>query len=761
MIKQLLVILSICLSLQAGFGREVTKVYLFPEPVIERSGDYEIVWLDGCRLLGETGRATLPFHPVELLLPPGEVAVSIDFIFEDETILPGQHFLLPRQSPRPISEGPFDEWIIDKTFYTTSSSYPSGEPEGVSTHFMNGYGIALSAFTPLRYIPSSGQVSYYRKVTVKINTAADPEAGERSLLYHPSGRNTGKVQSIVQNPELIKFYPLSSSGRTDDYEYLILTRNQYLPEFDTLISFYKFRGIRARAVAVEYIDTLMTGLDRQERLRNYIIDEYQDHNIGYVLIGGDTNIVTYRGFYCTVFSGGSYMTDYGIPSDLYYSALDGSWNTDGDGNWGEPDEDDLYPEVAVGRLTFSDTAELHNMLHKTFSYQANPVLGELTHPLLAGEHLWSSPETWGSDYMRLLVGLKSNNGYTTQGIPPTQPIDSLYDEYGTWTKTDMMNKINSGKPWVHHCGHANYTTVMKMYNGDITNANFSGANGTVHNYTIVYTHGCNCGGYDKSDCIAERMVGIDNFAVAFLGNSRYGWFVEGTTDGPSEHLHREFMDALYRDSLYRAGDALLKSKAETAPFVEVSGEYEPGATRWCFYDNYLLGDPLLAMWTEEPHAVYTNYTPLIPAGADSVVIQLSGPGNRYEGFTCSLIQNDTLFGAAYSDSTGTAVICPEDFLNYGDATLIISGYNILPHSYPIEVGDCWLGNSTDWNDYHNWQSGIVPGINSCVIIPADPVGGNFPTTNSGASRQCKTMLLEPGVNFQLKSGEIFTILGSQ
>jgi len=117
-----------------------------------------------------------------------------------------------------------------------------------------------------------------------------------------------------------------------------------------------------------------------------------------------------------------------------------------------------------------------------------------------------------------------------------------------------MNHINAGRPWLHHVGHSNYIYVMKMDISDITNSNFSQANGINHNYTIVYTHGCMCGGFDQTDCIAEKMVGIDNFAVAFIGNSRYGWFNEGTTDGPSQHLHREFVDALYRGSIYHILD---------------------------------------------------------------------------------------------------------------------------------------------------------------------------------------------------------------
>jgi len=90
-------------------------------------------------------------------------------------------------------------------------------------------------------------------------------------------------------------------------------------------------------------------------MMSIFIQEYEDRGISYVLIGGDKEVVPYRGFYCYVQSGSGY-SDPGIPADLYYSALDGTWNDDGDTLWGEPGEDDLYPEVAVGRLTFSSKA---------------------------------------------------------------------------------------------------------------------------------------------------------------------------------------------------------------------------------------------------------------------------------------------------------------------------------------------------------------------------------------------------------------------
>jgi hypothetical protein len=755
-IKNIIALVSLCFVSFAAIAGSVTKVFEIGNPGVTLSGKYTVISFDGSRLLGETGKATLPFFPVKLLLPPGEIASSISIEFENPITIQGRHELLPRQSTMPISEGESGEWLIDNAFYKSVEEYPSRLNYKVETQFYNGSGIALSAFTPVRYIPASGIVSYYQRVRVTITTGPDPAGNEHLANFFPSREKAANLESMVQNPEKIPSYYSGRESRTNSYDYLIITTSPFTSEFDTLAAFYKPRGILTKITSTSYISSNYVGADLQEKIRKFIKNEYQVHGIGYVLIGGDAEIVPYRGFYCYVESGGGY-TEYGIPSDLYYSALDGNWNTDGDNKWAEPDEDDLYPEVAIGRMTFSDTAELHNMLHKTMLYQADPVEGELTRSLLAGEYLYSPPPTWGSDYLRLLVGYRTDNGYTTHGIPSAHPRDSLYDQYGTWTKDTLRAHINSGCPWLHHVGHANYTYSMKFYNSDITNANFAGANGVNHNYTIVYTHGCNCGGFDDNDCIAERMVGIDNFAVAFIGNSRYGWFNQGTTDGPSEHLHREFLDALYYDSLDHIGMAHLKSKSETAPFVEVTGEFEPGATRWCFYDNYVLGDPMMAMWTEEPFVPQVSYSSYIPIGADSLVVNVSNQQGGCKGFTCSIYYNDSLYSTATSNASGRAVIMTGDGLDEGNLSLVVCGSNSLPQYLPLHVSDYWLGYSTDWNKGPNWFTGSVPDSSTFVIIPAAPAGQYFPLTNSGNARQCAGIKVEPGAHFIIRSGETFSI----
>ncbi len=323
-----------------------------------------------------------------------------------------------------------------------------------------------------------------------------------------------------------------------------------------------------------------------------------------------------------------------------------------DNSWGEIGEDDLLPEIAVARFSFSNISELNNMINKTVSYQNNPVLGEFNDALMAGEWLYSNPDTYGSDYLELLIGFHDDNGYDTWGIPETYNFEKLYEINQSWGANDLITAINSGKQFVHHVGHANSTYVAYMSNSDITNSNFYGANGVDHNYTIMQSHGCICGAFDDSDCIMEKMVSIENFAVAVVGNSRYGWFNEGQTEGPAQHLHREMVDALYHEKMNHIGQAFVESKIQTAPWVTAPGQWEEGALRWNFYDINILGDPTLSIWTAEPIDIEVDHLGIYFMGVDTYEATVTSNGVPMENFNCAIMFNGELYGAGKTDENG-------------------------------------------------------------------------------------------------------------
>jgi hypothetical protein len=596
----LVTVYLIALSVSAG---TVEKTFTFNNYTIKNQGLYTTISFDQTLLSGKQGEPVLPYQSVSLILPPGEVALSMEVTGENETSIPGVFSILPQQQIRPISSGSSGEFIKNETIYRSGTSYPVTPQGTLITQYLNGYAFALSTFTPLRYVPSTGTVSYFRQVHIKITTRPEGNASGSLRNLISSVNTDNRVKAFAQNPEALSLYSKDKLKKSN-YQMMIITPSAFQNGFNDLISFYSSIGLEAHVFTTEGIYSQASGIDNQEKIRNTILSEYQNNGVEYVLLGGGTNFVPARGFYCYVESGTGYW-DEGIPADLYYSGMDGNYDANMNQQYGEvDDEPDMLPDVAVGRFPFSNAKELAAMVHKTVFYQAHPVLGEMKKPLMAGEFLWNDPQTWGGDYIDLLIDDHKDNGYFTHGIPSgSYNLDKLYDTpVYAWDSTTIFEKINEGTSFIHHLGHASTTYMLRMNTNQVDNAHFASVNGVTHNYTILYTQGCYCGAFDQAGCIAVKSVTIDNFLVAGIFNSRYGWFDQGTTEGPSEHLQREFVSALFTDTLpeKHIGTTHLISKIKTAPWVTVPGEFEPGAQRWCHYCCNLLGDPALSIWTDEP-----------------------------------------------------------------------------------------------------------------------------------------------------------------
>lgn len=682
---------SLLLTILLGFynlskAGVLEYTYSFQNPVVKAVGEYQILNFENTTVMGNTGEPGLPYQEIVLLLPPGEELEKFEIDRFGKTEIQGFFKLYPVQQVRPVSFGESGKFECKQEIYNQNALYPSKFYAKPETNFFRGHGIVTGAITPVEYMPASGVLYYYNKIKVKIYTK---QVNNKALVLQmvKTDANTQNVlKQTVHNYDVALQYS-GMQNKNDKYDILVVTSQSLKPAFASLLQEYMRRGYAAKLFTTDEIGQMATGADVQDKIRNFIRDQYINCNIKHVVLGGDNELVPARGFYCQVQSS-SLMEDSNIPADLYYSALDGNWNTDGDNKWAEPEEDDLFPDVSVGRIPASDATDLASMIHKTLSYQNTPVENELDKVLLVGEKLWDNPVTWGGQYLDLLIGRHTDNGYTTTGIPASDPIEKLYDRDlpSEWTASTLRQKMNSGKSFVHHVGHSNYNYVMRMYNSDITNQNFSGLNGTTHNYTLIYTHGCICGAFDENDCIAEEMLKINNLAVGFIGNSRYGWFNEGQTEGPSPHLHREFINALYTMKENHIGAAHMISKIKSAPWIEADGQWEPGAIRWVFYDCNVLGDPSLQIWTKAPLNITVSYPEVVHLGDTVINISISGEGlsltNCYAAFTEAGAQ----VGIAYSDTLGNIrLVLNKPISQLGTATLTIGGYNSYASNYEINV----------------------------------------------------------------------------
>jgi hypothetical protein len=619
----ILLILSYGSLLHSG---TVEKTFYFGKYNIESSGAYKILNFNNTMLHGIPGEPLLPWQDVVMMLPPGECALSIDIIREGEFTVPGSFLLRPAQPVQPVASDRPADFMMNQRVYSLDKDYPENASGHLLTQYLAGYSFALSSFTPVQYNPAKRKLTCFSKVTVRITTGPGSASVAAMKNLAPEGAMKGIAQSFAMNPGMDKLYPRVLAP-SETYDYLIISPVVFKTEFQSFIGMQAGMGISARVVCTDSISATTAGYDMPEKIRNFIIAQRQGHNIQYVLLAGNPPLVPCRGFYCYVNSGGTPYTDSNIPADLYYSGLDGTFDANGNHVYGElTDNPDLLPDIAVARFTVNDTAELRNMIGKSISYQTNPVLGEFSKPLLAGEYLYPDPVTYGSDYMELLINDRNDNGYFTHGIPTaTNNIQKLYDTPSySWGASTLLTTLNQGNSFIHHLGHANTGYMMRLYTSSITNANFASVNGITHNFQLLYTQGCYDGAFDAvGGCIAAKAVSIDNFLVAGIFNSRYGWFNQGTTDGPSQHLEREFVSAVYNDTLAERhlGTAHMISKIKTAPWISLPGEFEPGAQLWCHYCCNVFGDPALLVRTGEP----TSFSNIIWTG--NIDSDWNKPGN--------------------------------------------------------------------------------------------------------------------------------------
>lgn len=675
------------LVLPVVYGGVYEYEYYFSKPRIQEQNGHMIIRLPGCMQTGVTGEPQLPAFPLMILLPPGETLESLEVIKEKSTRYPLMLPVMPKQPDRPLSMR-----LPDRTFFKDKEVYEKEEyavKETISAvHRFRGSNVLLGNIRPLRYYPRSGMVDLAEQIRLRVHTKTD-------TTVFPENKDINMLEAFIQNPGQLNSYYHESAGGPE--QMLIITSNTFAPAFDTLQNFYKKYGIESELISTEDIALSdIHGRDLQERMRNTIREHYLEKGLDYVLLGGNSNIVPHRGLSCKVNSGGTRIYSDNIPADLYYAALDGTWDDNRNNVFGEYndssgyDEADLLPELAVGRMPAANIEELQNLIAKSMRYQKEPVVNNMDKHVFFGEFLYNDPESWGSDYLELIVGERNDNGYTTQGIPEQIQISKWYDKDSTdmWNRETVKRELADGRAFLHHNGHANTNYLMKFMTHEVHDSDFVTVNGVDNAHPVIYTHGCNCGGFDYTNCIGSRMVNSPVLAAGGVFNSRYGWFNEGTTEGPSVHLHREFMNALYGMEYFPFGRVHQISKIATAPWVTAEGQFEQNALRWTYYTNNVLGDPAMQIYSDKPHSVNVQYD---LSAIEENILQASVSRETTSlpavnaGISVMNAENE-LIGYAKSNTEGHVEIPLLSRVNNGDSLFcFLRGGNIIPADTLLQV----------------------------------------------------------------------------
>lgn len=697
----------------AGAG-VITQHYVFPTPEVTPVGEYHRVTMEGAWSFGERGKPVLPMFPARILLPPGEVVSDVRIVLGEKVEL-GTGFLVEPGQPRyPLSfDGPVETLKPD---YGDRDVYPGRLRDEPRVGTFRGHSIATFALHPVEFEPADGRLSYYVSMDVEVTTKPDGTAIPVSTEMLRSDTGTRRLLSdMVDNPSVAGRYiqfehiPSLLLKKSDAYRYLIITTEAWDEYLDEFVDFQTRRGNKAGVFLKSWITSHYLGTDDADRIRRFIQDAYRTWDVDYVLLVGDTRDpdgIPHRGFFSVVYG---VAADFDIPADLYYAALDGTWNNDGDNRWGEPAEADLYPEVAVGRVCVNDRWDIEAFVQKAIRYQETPVVADCDEVLMVGEYLW--PATYGGTYKDEIRFGSSAHGYTTAGFPDRMNVRTLYEKEGDWTSGTLISYMENGTNIVNHLGHCNVHYVMKMNPLDIS---LFDNEGDEHLLNFAYSQGCYGGSFDNrttegfytSDCFVEEFIVDDGGAAAMIANSRYGWGEIGGTNGSSQYFDREFFDAMFGEGIYAIGEANNDSK------VDVIWAIDYAENRWCYYQLNLFGDPAMQLWTAEPAQLVVQYPALIITGEEFVdVVVTDASGTPVDGARVTLstsdcsvydtrLTDDAGHGTVRSDCEATGSlhlkVTAHDFLDYdaeigvihaADAYLVIEGVTVIDDGTAGSLGN--------------------------------------------------------------------------
>jgi hypothetical protein len=351
----------------------------------------------------------MPMRGAAILLPAGKQAVKVDIV-ADKRLTLGTYKVQPAPAQVPISyQGPVSPARPKAEVYAQTTPYPGRLSSETRLQWKSGCAILLTSLFPVQYIPATGEVSYYPNLTLVVKLSA---VGAPASPYRPSAIDLRLIRLMVDNPDTADSYveqpPARGASRLlgGTYNHVIITSGALSGSFQPLVNWRCATGLTSTVVTMENIRAAYQGRDDAEKVRAFISDARQNNGTAYVLLGGDADgkalggesgppVVPARGLWAA----GDDESPPNIPADLYYACLDGSYDSDGDGAYGEPHdgedggEVDLLAEVFVGRAPVDSAAEAARFVAKTVAYEStslgNPYLAKAW---MIGEQLTGSDD---------------------------------------------------------------------------------------------------------------------------------------------------------------------------------------------------------------------------------------------------------------------------------------------------------------------------------------------------------------------------------
>jgi len=575
---------------------------------IKKAGEFDRIFLYNGSGLERPGAPETPIMVFSFSLPVGQRIAEIRILESIYQTIPGTFNLYPEQKSISLSEAPsFTE--PDPEIYGSEAGYPEAPIGNHHSGNLRGYAIGQLSLCPFHYYPRTGQLKILKKLRIDVRTIHRPggiipmRQTELSRRVFENLANCALIDPaappsvrIEENREDLAPTTLPSLiGPPVDM--IIVTTENKIEAYDKYARFKKIFGYYTVLKTMTWVRENFSGMDDAERLRNFLRDAVVQWGTSYVLLGADvpeipTRIVRMEPLI------GPWPTH--IATDLYYSDLDGTWNRDGDSEFGEIDDSlDLYPDILVGRITAGSDSDVVAYHDKVRDYLFPQGLWGFTRALFVSSDWWSPGDARAAASR---IALHLPDYFDTLFINEVHLQEFRDSLYSSWGVIGVLAHGDVNLLRIHSSAPRVFATSY-LFDSLI-------ASNIIHPLMFVIT--CYTCPFEV-DAMGEHWVNNHKAGgIAYIGPTY------SSSAGDHEAYTTVLVDSLFSMPL---AAALAYSKMYWIP----QSIYWDNWKRSFQFSQTLLGDPTLCLWDTLPRDLSPVFTDrdTLDLGIDTMTISLA------------------------------------------------------------------------------------------------------------------------------------------
>jgi len=602
-------------------GYELTQV-------IQNGHTYIKPEITGSGTKVEQGEPYLPTLSTYYAVEPGktftlEISVQHSEIIEDVDVLPFETW-----------EPEFNGDVLKGDIYSSNVLFPETIANVSEPIVFRDLTMVQVSITPFQYNPVTKTLTVIHDVEIDL---IEDEIIEMPFIpQKPSREFEALYKSLIVN---------YSSLNRDGIDYqrpgiLYVLPNNIGNLFSTIEQLMEWK--KRVGFDVQYVSSSNI-VNNKNNLKDYIEEAYEtwENPPVHVNIVGDAS-----GTYDIPTWNESY-SGYNGEGDMPYTTLEGG---------------DVYPEVFIGRLSFSTSSHLNTIVSKTLNYESNPYMNEnwFERACLVGD-----PNTSG-------ISCVITNEHINEilDIVGFEEVNTVYN--GSFP-SQMVSGLNDGVSFFNYRG---YYGVSGFGSSDVN----STSNGFMLPVATVIT--CGTGSFG-GDALIESFIRAGTpsnpkGSVACIGTATLG-----THTMFNNLVDMGFYYGALIENIDTPGAALMYGK------MMLYKNYPSNPSNYCHifsHWNNLMGESSLQMWSAYPEMTTVSHPYAVTKGTNFIDISVNKDNGPVENAWVTILMDDQIFESDYTNSQGF-VRLPISTSETGEVLITVTKTNHYPYQSSFEIHD--------------------------------------------------------------------------